>query len=89
MCRAGCDSGVWESVVSSSIIVGIIVVIGIIIIWIIVVIIVRRGGCIICRRVHGRGGCWFFRGDSCHPRVDLFDCHGAGSCWELVVVSWL
>ena len=85
MCRARCDSGVWESIVSS-IIISVIIVISSIIVMCIMGI---RDGGIICRRVHGRGGCWFFRGDSCHPRVDLFDCHGAGSCWELVVVSWL
>ena len=84
MCRARCDSGVWESIVSSIIISVIIVIIIIIIICIMGV----RGGVVRCRWMHGSGGCWFFRGDSCHPRVDLSDCHGAGSCWELVVVSW-
>ena len=84
MCRARCDSGVWESIVSSIIISVIIVIIIIIIICIMGV----RGGVVRCRWMHGSGGCWFFRGDSCHPRVDLFDYHGAGSCWELVVVSW-
>ena len=86
MCRARCDSGVWESIVSSIIISVIII---IIIIIIIICIMGIRGGAVLCRWMHRIGSCWFFRGDSCHPRVDLFDCHGAGSCWELVVVSWL
>ena len=71
VCRAGRDSCVEGSIVSSIIVVGIIVVIGVIIVWIIVIIIVRRCGSIICRRVHGRGGCWCFRDYSRHPRVDL------------------
>ena len=83
--RAGCDSGSCGVIVIGIIIIVIITIIIIIIICIMGV----RGGVVLCRWMHRIGGCWFFRGGSCHPRVDLFECHGAGGCWELVVVSWL
>ena len=73
MCRARCDSVAWESIVI--IIIIIIIMIGVIIvsiIWSIVVIIVMWDGGVNCRWVQRGGSCWFFRGYSCHPRVDLY-----------------
>ena len=44
-------------------------------------------GCVHDRGFHGRGCCWFFMGDSRHPRVDLCDHRGVVVLWVLVVVS--